>query len=287
MAGAVLAAALLLCVLAAVGSGDDDRGIAGGSRGTATGGRTLAKLRPRVPSPPLATTAGDRRAVEQVLSYTGAVSKGGDARRDVALTFDDGPGPDTARILATLRRLRAPATFFAMGRSMSTAAGTDALRRLGGPDYPIGDHTMFHPPLGRLGVAAQNQEIAGQLALLRRHGKGRPVMFRPPYGSFNATTIQILRREGMLMVLWTVDTQDFSSPGTKQIVDAAVSGARPGAIILMHDGPGGREQTLAALPRIVRRLREGGYRLVTVPKMMRENPPPRGQPPPQPLSGGF
>ena len=75
-------------------------------------------------------------------------------------------------------------------------------------------------------------------------------------------------------------------PGKKQIIYTAVSAAQPGAIVLMHDGPTGRSQTAAALPRIITRLRQRHYKLVTVPQMMRENPPAQGTPVPTSLSGG-
>jgi peptidoglycan/xylan/chitin deacetylase (PgdA/CDA1 family) len=81
----------------------------------------------------------------------------------------------------------------------------------------------------------------------------------------------------MLMVLWTVDTGDYRRPGTAAIVRAALAGARPGAIILLHDGGGNRAQTVAALPKIIAGLRSRGYRLVTVPRLLLDNPPPRDQ----------
>ena len=82
----------------------------------------------------------------------------------------------------------------------------------------------------------------------------------------------------MLGVLWTADTKDYEMPGKKQIIYTAVSAAQPGAIVLMHDGPTGRSETAEALPRIITRLRQRHYKLVTVPQMMRENPPARARP---------
>src|SRR5215212_10061841 len=131
----------------------------------------------------------------------------------------------------------------------------------------------------------QRREISGLAHLLTSMGAPPPILFRPPFGSFNATTLGILQRERMLGVLWTADTKDYERPGKKQIIYTAVSAAQPGAIVLMHDGPSGRSQTAAALPRIIVRLRQRGYRLVTVPQMMRENPPPRGTPAPASLAG--
>jgi peptidoglycan/xylan/chitin deacetylase (PgdA/CDA1 family) len=77
----------------------------------------------------------------------------------------------------------------------------------------------------------------------------------------------------MLMVLWTVDTEDYLRPGVRVIVNRALAGARPGAIILLHDGGGDRSQTIKALPLIVKALRKRGYKLVTVPQLILEDPP--------------
>ena len=88
------------------------------------------------------------------------------------------------------------------------------------------------------------------------------------------------------MVLWSVDTKDYSDPGSAKIAYTALSGARGGSIVLLHDGPVARPELLVALPRIVHKLRSEGYRLVTVPTLVADDPPPRNQPPPRALSGG-
>jgi peptidoglycan/xylan/chitin deacetylase (PgdA/CDA1 family) len=83
----------------------------------------------------------------------------------------------------------------------------------------------------------------------------------------------VLRRERMLMVLWDVDSRDWTRPGARAIVRNVVPRVRPGSIVLMHDAGGNRLQTVAALPFIVRRLRARGFRFVTVPQMMLTAPP--------------
>jgi peptidoglycan-N-acetylglucosamine deacetylase len=86
-------------------------------------------------------------------------------------------------------------------------------------------------------------------------------------------------------VLWSVDTGDYEQPCVSAIVERALAGAHPGAIILMHDAGGLRTQTIEALPLIVKGLQARGYRLVTVPRLLTDNPPPAGQPLPPNLSG--
>ena len=141
----------------------------------------------------------------------------------------------------------------------------------------VGDHTMTHPVLQHFDVAAQAKEIDGQATLVSGAGLPYPRLFRPPYGLWNAQTLDVLRGFKMLMVLWTVDTADYRKPGTASIVRSAVAGARPGAIILLHDAGGDRSETVAALPKIIRTLRTRGYTFVTVPKLLLDNPAPANQ----------
>jgi peptidoglycan/xylan/chitin deacetylase (PgdA/CDA1 family) len=132
-----------------------------------------------------------------------------------------------------------------------------------------------------LAPAGQYREILLPSEQLAAYGVPRPVLFRPPYGSYDDATFTELKRLGMLMVLWTVDSQDYRRPGVRQIVDRVVSGAKPGAIMLLHDGGGDRSQTVAAIPRIVKRLRAKHYHLVTLPRLLADDPPPDGRQPPK------
>ncbi len=111
----------------------------------------------------------------------------------------------------------------------------------------------------------------------QRYGAPFPRLFRPPYGLWNSGTLSLLRSYRMLMVLWSVDTGDYRLPGRAAIIRAALAGARPGAIILFHDAGGNRSETVAALPIVIAKLKARGYRLVTVPRLLLDNPPPHDQ----------
>jgi peptidoglycan/xylan/chitin deacetylase (PgdA/CDA1 family) len=220
-----------------------------------------------------------------VLRYTSYVKLAGHRRRDVALTFDDGPSPYTPQILAVLRRMHAVATFFVIGREARAYPRYVAAEARAGDE--VGDHTEDHPPLDQLSAEAQSAQITEAGQAIRAAGAPYPVLMRPPYGAFNSTTLQILSQQRMLMVLWSADTSDYARPGTAKIIYTGISGGQPGAIILMHDGGGERSETVAALPRIITRLRQRGFKLVTVSQLVAADPPPRNQPPPTPLSGGL
>ena len=238
----------------------------------------------RVHSQPAGDPENDRNAaVASVLAYTPFVKLAGTRAREVALTFDDGPGPYTPEVLSVLERYHVKATFFAIGRMLEYFSAS-TVREIEDGDA-IGDHTETHPMLARMSAHEQHEELFEQIARIELLGGKRPVLFRPPYGSFNATTLAQLRQLHLLMVLWSVDTGDYQQPGVEAIVQRALAGAQPGAIILMHDGGGTRSETIAALPAIIKGLRERGLKPVTVPQLMLDDPPPAGQPLPPGLSG--
>jgi peptidoglycan-N-acetylglucosamine deacetylase len=227
--------------------------------------------------------AAEENAIDHVLSYTPAVSSGGTHGNEVALTFDDGPGPYTQQLVGELDRLHVHATFFAIGEEERYfSAGT--LLELHFGDV-VGDHTETHPMMASLSAHDQYEELFEQIARIEILDGPRPRLFRPPYGSFDTTTFHELRKLHLLMVLWSTDTKDYTLPGVRAIVQSALAGAHPGAIILMHDAGGDRSETIAALPAIVSGLHRKGLQPVTIPRLMLDDPPPHGLPIPKSLAG--
>ncbi len=274
----VLIALLALLVAALSGASHNGSSAAAGARKDLASAR---HARNRAPSEPENEEKG---AVASVLAYTPFVREGSSRTRDVALTFDDGPGPYTPEILTVLERNHVHATFFEVGK-MLRYFSVSTVREIEDGDV-VGDHTESHPMLAQLSAHDQKEQLFEQIARIELLGGKRPDLFRPPYGSFNSTTLRELRALHLLMVLWSADTNDYARPGTSVIVERALAGAHPGAIILMHDGGGDRSQTVAALPQIISGIRARGLRLVTVPRLLMEDPPPAGQQLPTNLSGG-
>lgn len=228
--------------------------------------------------------ARENRAIDSIRSYTPAVVSGGSSGREVALTFDDGPGPYTQQLVATLDRLHVHATFFTVGsQEQYFSAGTSA--ELSSGDA-VEDHSETHPMMATLSAHDQYEQLFEPMARIEIAGGTRPRLFRPPYGSYDPTTLRELRRLHLLMVLWSVDTGDYARPGVEAIVQRALAGAAPGAIILMHDAGGDRSETIAALPAIVQGLRKRNLHPVTVPRLLLDDPPPRAQRIPTSLTGG-
>jgi peptidoglycan/xylan/chitin deacetylase (PgdA/CDA1 family) len=277
-AGVVALVVLVVVIVVASsggGSGGESTTHASTSKAASGAGARKAEAKAKDARTTTATYRRESRAITRVLGFAPFVSRGSPRKKEVALTIDDGPGPLTPRFVHTLQRLHAPATFFIVGQQLNSFdAGLKEEIRAG---FAIGDHTEQHQTLTALSAAGQNKAIQDDALRLRSYGIPYPRLFRPPGGRFNATTLATLRRHRMLAVLWTVDTGDFTRPGTAAIVQRAVDGARNGAIILMHDGGGDRTQTLAALPAIIHRLRARGFQLVTVPQMLLHDPPSRRQ----------
>jgi peptidoglycan-N-acetylglucosamine deacetylase len=278
----VVALSVVAITIAALGSG--------GSSHKAS--RPDARAATKHPAAPQLSTAErhalahkkEEAAINSVLARTPAVVQGGTRGNEVALTFDDGPGPYTTQLVETLNRLRVQATFFAVGvEERYFSAGT--LLELRSGDV-VGDHTETHPMMASLSLHDQREQLLNQIYQIQLLGGPTPRLFRPPYGSFNATTYRELHHLHLLMILWSTDTGDYARPGTATIVQRALAGAHPGAIILMHDAGGDRTQTVAALPAIVHGLRARGLKPVTVPRLLLDDPPPPGQPIPTHLSGG-
>jgi peptidoglycan/xylan/chitin deacetylase (PgdA/CDA1 family) len=145
------------------------------------------------------------------------------------------------------------------------------------PRVAIGDHTYTHGNMAQLRKGLQRDEIVSTAATMNALGEPAPRLFRPPYGAFNQDTLSLMQQRGMALILWSIDSEDYTRPGVDQIVANVVGNAAPGSIVLMHDGGGDRSQTALAVPKIVHRLRERGYKFVTVPELIERSPPIKSQ----------
>lgn len=187
-------------------------------------------------------------------------------KREVALTFDDGPSPlYTPRVLRILRRLRVPATFFVVGYLAEEYPSLVQRELKAG--MTVGNHSYNHPevpPFDELPRQLMDDEIVLGGRGLRRLGV-RPDLFRPPGGSFSPPVVRAAEARGQRVVLWSVDPGDWQhgvQPG--QIARRVLRAVRPGSIVILHDGGGDRSATVAALPAIVRGIRQRGLRLVAL-----------------------
>lgn len=205
----------------------------------------------------------------QVIRLGANLSSGHAAPNEVALTFDDGPTPySTPPILDYLEKTHTPATFFVMGEYVKE--WPDLLRREWRDGFAIGVHTWDHPYMTRISYSAAQAQFVNTLNAIDDALGGGPCIWfwRPPYMDQNAQVIAHAASLGLSTIDWDDDSRDWSRPGAQVIANTALAEAHPGAIIIMHDGPANREQTLAALPLILAGLKARGLTPVTVPQLL-------------------
>jgi peptidoglycan/xylan/chitin deacetylase (PgdA/CDA1 family) len=186
---------------------------------------------------------------------------GGD--RVVALTFDDGPHPQqTPQILDLLAEHHAVATFCMVGTQ--ARAHPELVRRVVGAGMRLCNHTVHHDEkLARhSGPVIERELNEASDALRDAAGDDVPIRyFRAPGGNWTPALERIAAGHGMRPLAWSVDPRDWSRPGVDTIVTSVQQHVRPGSVILLHDGGGRRDQTVAALARLLPWLADQGYRL--------------------------
>ena len=200
----------------------------------------------------------------------------------IALTFDDGPsGEFTPRILDALQTLGAPATFFVIGENAERHP--DLIHRMWNEGHEIGNHTYTHPNLAAIPAAQVDLELNATQRVLQAYLGHSTLLFRPPYNADAEPTsaeevapILAAAKLGYITVGEYLDAQDWrlrSPQGrvrtadelAEDIIDRVRAGH--GNAVLLHDGGGDRSATVAALERIVPRLRRDGYRFVRVSEL--------------------
>lgn len=184
-------------------------------------------------------------------------------RRDLFLTFDDGPNPfATDAILDVLTREAVPATFFMVGDHVRRYP--DVARRVRAAGHEIGNHTDSHVKLHLCGPARIRHEISEAHRAITDGAGTAPRTFRAPHGYRNPFVGLTTREFGYRTFGWTCGVWDSARPGAEVIRQRTRRRLKPGAIILLHDGDGydprgDRMQTAEALPGIIRDARDLGY----------------------------
>ena len=202
------------------------------------------------------------------------------AKKMVALTFDDGPnGASTRAIVDILQERGVAATFFEIGDRV--AADPQTARYVSDHGFPIGNHSWDHSFLLPLrGAPRVKREIDSTSAAIESATGVAPRYFRPPHGWRSPQMLVTARREHLQLVDWSVDPADYLTNNPARIAGRVVRQAKPGSIVLLHDGiedgfraasRRGREGTIAALPLIIDQLRNEGYTFVTMEELLAEH----------------
>jgi len=182
----------------------------------------------------------------------------------LALTFDDGPSKNiTPRILDTLKKHGAHATFFELG---SCIDGEEAItRRIYAEGHAIGSHSYNHPASTTPEKAIT--ELKKTAVLIKKCTGHSPQLFRPPYGNIG-NLVKEAQREGYVSLLWTISSADTDAHATvDKIANNVIHTPNPGDIVLMHDSSN-HDFTARALPRILDELGAAGFKFVTIPELL-------------------
>lgn len=191
--------------------------------------------------------------------------------RKIALTFDDGPHPIyTLQLLEILARFKAPATFFLIGKHIKNNVSIAKETTLAG--HEVGNHTFTHQPMWQLTDSEMTDEIRRTDDLLRSLNGSVPKFLRPPMGLFSRRVLNIVEKTGYRTVVGDVYPRDPHLPGREKILQRVLRRVIKGSIIILHDGGNGnhvdRSQTIWAVERLIPKLQEKGFELVTLSDLL-------------------
>jgi chitin deacetylase len=186
--------------------------------------------------------------------------------KPIALTFDDGPWQkSTLQILDVLKKNKVKATFFVVGRQVERYP--QLVKQIVNEGHALGNHSWSHQyhHFNQSGVL---REIDGTTELVYKTTGVKTNLFRPPGGVMNNGLASYAHEKKYGIIMWSADSLDWRYRNTAGLVDRVLREARPGGIVLMHDGGGNRHATVEALPIVISQLKKRGYYFVTVPELL-------------------
>jgi peptidoglycan/xylan/chitin deacetylase (PgdA/CDA1 family) len=187
-------------------------------------------------------------------------------KKVIALTFDDGPWPNTtAKVLDILKKNRIKSTFFVVGQNVKNYP--DLTKQIVADGHVIANHTWHHW-YHNMNAQAAAYEVANTGDIIYQTTGVRTSLFRPPGGIMNNGVAAYAKNNKYAVIMWSADSMDYSRPAVPRLMNNIFREAKPGGIVLMHDGGGDRSHTVKALPEIISRFRKQGYEFVTVPELL-------------------
>jgi len=181
----------------------------------------------------------------------------------VALTFDDGPSQYTEHILDLLEQHGGRASFVVVGNLVNSRR--DTIARAASLGNEIIGHSWNHADLTKLSAQQVSAQLNDTSKVIASVTGEYPVLFRPPYGSYNSTVTAVAKDMGFSIIYWSVDTLDWKYRDSERLVNVIMNDVSDGAIILMHDI---HATTAGAMDRVIPRLIAEGYQLVSVSELL-------------------
>ncbi|MDJ0675985.1 MAG: polysaccharide deacetylase family protein [Calothrix sp. MO_167.B42] len=189
----------------------------------------------------------------------------------IALTIDDGPWkPTTTQMLDILKQNNVKATFFWVGKTVQ--AHPQIAKEVVAQGHAIGNHTWNHH-YHRVTPAVAKDEIERTAEIIYQTTGVRTYLFRPPGGYLNNGLAAYAKSQKYSVLMWSQTSADTDPRAKYQVfVKNVLRDAKPGGIVLMHDGGGNRSRTVKALPEMIKGLKQKGYRFVTIPELLQMSP---------------
>lgn len=230
------------------------------------------------PSLPVQKNQGQVRISQKKLTLSQLVVKypetfklrGSSQEKKVALTFDDGPDTRfTPKVLDALKANQVKATFFVLGTMAN--AHPDVIKRIVNEGHVIGNHSYSHENLPKLSVDKFQYQIESTESILQNLIGYAPRLIRPPYGAINEDQVKWIATHHYLIVNWNVDSLDWKSLNSDQVLHNILQQTKPGSIILQHSGGADSQDlsgTVQAIGPLITKLKAAGYTFVTVPELL-------------------
>jgi peptidoglycan-N-acetylglucosamine deacetylase len=187
-------------------------------------------------------------------------------KKVIALTFDDGPWPSsTAKVLDILKKNNIKSTFFVVGQNVKNYP--DLTKRIVKEGHTIANHTWHHW-YHHMNPQTAAYEVANTTDIIYKTTGVKTNLFRPPGGNMKNGVADYAKSNKYAVIMWSSDSVDYSRPAVPKLIRNIFREAKPGGIVLMHDGGGDRSQTIKALPEIINKFRKQGYEFVTIPELL-------------------
>ena len=213
--------------------------------------------------------AGAGVAIPQVRFFGNFICRGNKTKKQIALTFDDGPDPrSTPQLLDLLREQKIPAAFFCIGKHVKK--NPELAARIIHEGHQLENHSFAHSNYTNFyGCARLRTELRQAQSVIEKAVGSAPKFFRPPVGLSNPNTFRAARDLDLQVVGWSIRSLDTVIASPEKIVARIKRGLQPGAIILLHDGNIPAEKLLATVKSLLDELRQLGYEVVRLDELLK------------------
>lgn len=263
LVAAAIGAVAVLALAACGAIPPSDGGLTGAPSRNLPSPTTVIPPEPSSPSdsPPPKTPATPKPAPKPTPTQP-AAGPDCDKLKCIALTYDDGPFPDTSRLTEVMRQEKVRATFFMLGQNVVRYPQT--VKDVVATGSELANHSWNHASLPGLGTDAMRSQLRRTNQAIKEVAGIEVTLMRPPYGATNQRLDDVCRELGLAEIYWNVDTLDWKYSDSDRLIDYVLGHAARDKVVLMHDIHG---STVDASQAIFRGLKKRGYTLVTVTEL--------------------